>query len=140
MRATDLDALRQQLINHEGMRLFPYVDTVGKTSIGAGRNLTDRGISHAEARVLLDNDINHALDDLTVFPWFSLLDAVRQRVFVDLCFNMGLNRLMGFEKMLAASVAGQWETAATELLNSRYAQQVGDRAVRLATMLRTGQA
>ena len=140
MKSEDMEALRQQLILHENLRLFPYVDTVGKTSIGIGRNLTDRGISHAEARVLLDNDINSVLDDLTVFPWFSLLDAVRQRVFVDLCFNMGLNRLMGFEKMLAASVAGQWETAATELLNSRYAQQVGDRAVRLATMLRTGQA
>ena len=138
MKSEDMEALRQQLILHENLRLFPYVDTVGKTSIGIGRNLTDRGISHAEARILLDNDINAALDDLTVFAWFSLLDAVRQRVFVDLCFNMGLTRLLGFEKMLAAAVAGQWETAAAELLDSHYAQQVGDRAVRLAAMLRTG--
>ena len=138
MRATDLDALRQQLTAHENLRLFPYTDTVGKLTIGIGRNLTDRGISHAEARILLDNDINRTLDDLTVFAWFSLLDAVRQRVFVDLCFNMGLTRHLGFERMLAAAVAGQWETAAAELLDSRYAQQVGDRAVRLAAMLRTG--
>lgn len=139
MTSTDRDALRAQLTKHEGLCLFPYVDTVGKLTIGVGRNLTDRGISDAEARYLLDNDINIAINALTVFPWFPNLDPVRQCAFVDLCFNLGLARLRGFTKMLAAAERADWSLVATELLDSRFAAQVGQRAQTLATMLRTGQ-
>lgn len=122
------------------MRLTPYVDSVGKITIGCGRNLTDRGISEDEARQFLDTDINHAILDLTVFPWFPDLDQVRQRALVDLCFNIGLPRLKGFRKMLAAIERREWDVAAHELLDSRYAEQVGKRARTLAAMLRTGTA
>lgn len=135
---TSRDALRQQLIAHEGLRLKPYTDTVGKLTIGCGRNLHDRGITEAEARYLLDNDIDSAIADLLQFPWFSDMDPVRQRVFVDLCFNMGIVRLKLFTKMLDAVSRTDWPNAAAELLNSKYAQQVGQRAQTLATMLITG--
>lgn len=138
MTSTDREALRQQLIRHEGYRLLPYVDTAGKVTIGVGRNLTDRGISDAEVRYLLDNDITIAINALVVFPWFPDLDQIRQRVFVDLCFNMGLPRLRTFRRMLAAAERRDWGTAARELLESAYASQVGSRASTLATMLRTG--
>lgn len=138
MTSTQRDALRRQLLEHEGMRLTPYVDTVGKITIGVGRNLTDRGISEDEARIFLDADINHAILDLTVFPWFPDLDPVRQRAMVDLCFNIGLPRLKGFIKMLAAIQRQEWDRAARELVDSKYAQQVGPRAQTLAAMLRTG--
>lgn len=134
------DAIRQQLIAHEGLRLKPYTDTVGKLTIGVGRNLTDRGITEAEARYLLDNDINAALNDLQTLVFFPSLDPVRQRVFIDLCFNIGLSRLRGFTAMLDAVSRHDLATAATELLDSRYAVQVGPRAHTLAAMLRTGVA
>jgi lysozyme len=140
MTSTDRDALRQQLATHEGVRLFPYVDSVGKITIGIGRNLTDRGITDAEARLFLDADINSAIRDCTGFPWFPDLDPVRQRAIVDLCFNIGLPRLRGFTKMLTAMARSEWDAAAHELLDSRYAEQVGKRARTLAAMLRTGQA
>jgi len=140
MTSTDREALRQQLILHESVRLFPYVDSVGKITIGCGRNLTDKGISEAEARQFLDADINDAILDCTSFPWFPDLDVVRQRAVVDLCFNMGLTRLRGFVKMLAAIARQDWDGAAHELLDSAYAVQVGKRARTLAHMLATGEA
>jgi len=140
MTAAERDALRQQLIRHEGLRLFPYVDTVGKITIGVGRNLTDRGLSHHEVRALLDTDINDALNALAVFPWFTTLDPIRQRALVDLCFNLGLPRLRTFKNMLAALERRDWPRAARELLASRYASQVGRRAITIARMLETGEA
>ena len=116
-----------------------YRDSVGILTIGVGRNLEDRGISASEARMLLDNDIDDCINALATFPWFPDLDPVRQRVFVDLCF-MGIGRLRGFSKMLAATAARDWPTAAAELLDSKYATQVGQRARTLATMLETGVA
>ena len=140
MTAEHREALRLQLMQHEGVRLKPYRDTVGKLTIGVGRNLDDVGITDAEARYLLDNDINTAINSLVVFPWFPDLDPMRQRAFVDLCFNMGLSRLRGFVKMLAAAERRDWATCADELLASRYAVQVGPRARTIAAMLRTGEA
>lgn len=138
MTSTDRDALRSQLLKHEGLRLKPYTDSVGKLTIGIGRNLNDRGITEAEARYLLDNDINACIHDLLALTWFPDLDPIRQRVFVDLCFNLGIVRLQGFVKMLDYASRKDWPNAAAELLNSRYAQQVGQRAQTLATMLITG--
>lgn len=138
MTSADRDALRLQLIQHEGLRLKPYTDTVGKLTIGVGRNLSDRGITEAEARYLLDNDINGAIGDLLALTWFPDLDPIRQRVFVDLCFNLGIVRLKMFTKMLDAASRKDWPNAAAELLNSKYAQQVGQRAQTLAAMLITG--
>ena len=97
MTSEDLDALRQQLRLHEGLRLFPYVDTVGKTTIGCGRNLTDKGITIEEARFLLDHDITECLADLHSFGWFIGLDSIRQRALVDLRFNLGPIRFRGFQ-------------------------------------------
>lgn len=137
MTSEQRDALRRQLILHEGLERFPYTDTVGKLTIGVGRNLTDRGISDEEARYLLDNDINTCIAQLLEFPWFPDLDPIRQRVLVDLCF-MGIGTLREFTKMLTAIGQEEWPTAARELLDSRYARQVGRRARTLAIMLETG--
>ena len=138
MTSDQRDALRQQLRRHEGWEAKPYTDTVGKLTIGCGRNLTDRGLTDPEIRYLLDNDINDCINALTTFLWFPDLDPIRQRVFVDLCF-MGIGRLRGFVKMLAATERRDWPTAAAELRDSKYATQVGQRAVTLARMLETGE-
>lgn len=127
-----------QLIRHEGLKLLPYTDSVGKLTIGVGRNLTDVGISREEAIELLNNDIDHAVADLATFPWFTTLDAVRQRVMVDFRFNLGPRRFRSFKRMLSAMAKGEYETASVCMLDSVWADQVGKRALRLAEMMRTG--
>jgi len=135
----DRDRLRQQLIVHEGLRLFPYTDTVGKLTIGVGRNISDVGISRVEALLLLDNDIDRSVLDLhTHIPWVHDLDPVRQAVLVDMCFNLGWPRLSEFHNTLAAFKRKDWVSAAEGMRASKWAKQVGARAVRLRKMVLTG--
>lgn len=134
------DRIRAQLVNDEGCRLFPYVDTVGKWSIGVGRNLTDLGISRAEAMTLLENDIDHAEQALIAqWPWMRELDPVRYGVLVNLCFNLGARGLHGFQKFLAAVEARDWPKAAVEMADSLWAKQVGYRSMRLQRQLLSGE-
>lgn len=129
--------LREQLERDEGLRLKPYRDSVGKLTIGYGRNLDDRGITRGEAALLLDHDITDAWNDVeAAFPWSRHLSEPRMGVLVNMAF-MGIGRLRGFVKMLAAMQRRDWKTAAAELLDSKYHQQVGLRAERLAEQLRT---
>ena len=105
---------------------MPYVDTVGKTTIGWGRNLTDVGISYDEALYLFNNDVVHAENECyTHFSWFYALDEVRREVITMLCFNLGINGLLGFKLMLKAIERGDWTGAAWELSNSQWKTQVG---------------
>jgi len=128
--------LKEQLIIHEGIRLKPYRDSVGKLTIGIGRNLDDVGISHEEALYLLNNDIEKALSQASAFSWFDKLSDTRQAVIVDMVFNLGLRGVRRFTKMIAAIEAEDFETAATEMKNSRWYRQVGKRGERLAGMMR----
>lgn len=135
----NLDALKQELTRDEGRRFKPYKDTVGKTTIGVGRNLDDVGVSGDEIDLMLSNDISRSMMSLDqALPWWTSLSDARQRVMVNLCFNLGISRLMGFKNTLAAMQLGDYDKAAAELLDSTYAKQVGDRAKRLADMIRTG--
>ncbi len=136
--------LAEQLKRDEGLRLHPYSDTVGKVTIGIGRNLTDVGISAEEADYLLQNDIFRAQRDLRMrFPWVSGMSDVRRAVLENMTFNMGIAGLEKFHKMLLAAASGDWEEAAAEMLDSLWATQVGkepgQRAWRLAEQMRTGE-
>lgn len=135
------DLFIAELERDEGKRSKPYRDTVGKITIGIGRNLTDVGLSDDEIYYLLRNDIARAeagLDDK--LPWWRTLDEVRQRVLANMALNMGINGLLGFKNTLRAVQEGRWDEAATGMLNSMWAKQVGARAMRLADMMRTGNA
>jgi lysozyme len=133
--------LRALLVKHEGERLKPYRDTVGKVTIGVGRNLDDDGISADEATVLLDDDINRLWHELPgAIACFPSLDDVRQHVLMDMAFNMGVAGLLKFTKMLAAIEARDFSTAADEMLSSAWAREVGARATELATMMRVDAA
>lgn len=135
----NLTQLQKQLVLHEGCRLKPYRCTGGKLTIGIGRNLDDAGISRDEAMLLLRNDMARAIGAVrTELPWVDKLDDVRQRVLVDMAFNLGIDGLLAFKNTLAAVASGDYDRAATEMLNSRWAGQVGERARRLARMMRTG--
>ncbi len=135
----NIERLKAQLILHEGLKLKPYKDSVGKLTIGVGRNLDDKGITNNEAMMLLDNDIDDAYEDAkSLIASFNDIGDVRQRVLVDMSYNLGRSRLKGFKKMLAAVESGMFTTASREMLDSRWANQVGSRAERLAKMMKDG--
>ena len=128
------------LKKHEGVRLFPYHDTVGKLTIGIGRNLDDSGISMDEAEFLLMNDIHHFQGELRrAYPWFHLLLAARQDAITDLAFNVGLAGFAKFEATIAAIKRADYEGASRHMLASKWATQVGPRATDLATMVKSGE-
>ena len=130
----------RQLRLHEGERLFPYKCTAGRLTIGVGRNLDDRGITAEESAYLLSNDLDDYWERLEdALPWVSELDPVRQRVLLDMAFNLGMGGLLGFRKTLAAIKGKEYERAAGMMLDSRWATQVGYRAKRLSRMMFTGE-
>lgn len=135
----DRQKLLRSLLIHEGMRLHPYTDTAGKIGIGIGRNLTDTGISDDEAFGLAQNDITRACDVLDAnVPWWNNLDDARQNVLVEMCFNLGWTGLSKFRRMLDAAEHHDFNRAADEMMQSVWATQVGQRAVDLAHVMRTG--
>ena len=134
-----MHSIEDQLILHEGLRLKPYRCTAGKLTIGVGRNLEDKGISHDEAMLLLRNDIAEVTVQLEQFDWFRALGPVRRKVLVDMAFNLGMAGLLGFQKMIEALKQGDYEAAADEMVYSRWYRQVGERGRRLERMMRTGE-
>ena len=133
------EQLIEELKRDEGVVLTLYKCSAGKNTIGVGRNLDDRGITDDESDYLLSNDIDICIEELTNgFPWFVDLSDTRQRVMVNMCFNLGLSRLMGFKNFLAAMEAGEWDTAGVEMLDSKWAVQVGPRSTRLKDLVLEG--
>ena len=133
-----MPTIEEQLILHEGLKLKPYRCTAGKLTIGVGRNLDDKGISKEEALFLLRNDIHEVMDALEKHEWYLALDPIRQKVVIDMAYNLGVGGLLKFRKMIAALERGDYEGAADQMLDSRWAEQVGMRATRLAEMMRSG--
>lgn len=131
--------LVDELERDEALRLKPYQDSMGYLTIGVGRNLSTKGISRKEAICLLRNDIADALDQLDKhLPWWRGIDEVRQRVLANMCFNLGIERLLGFQKMLAALQKRDYEGAAEEMASSAWDREVGNRAARLIEAIRSG--
>lgn len=155
----DRHALIDQLILHEGMELKVYQDHLGIDTIGVGRNLQDRGITDGElsfmnklrpevydvgiteanARFLLSNDIDIVEKELLdAHPCIDRLDDVRIRVVLDMAFNMGIPRLRKFKNMWAGIHDGDYVRAALEMIDSRWAKQTKSRAIRLSDAMKTG--
>ena len=142
-----MKSLEDLLTLHEGLRLHAYDDATGKTlqrgdtltgnlTIGSGRNLSGNGLTKREVTSLFKNDVQSARKKARRYKWFEALNEVRQSVILSLLFNMG--SIDSFKKMRAAISVKNYELASIELLDSRYAEQVGDRAIVLADYLRTG--
>lgn len=130
------------LKSHEGKRNHAYQDIGGKWHIGIGRNIdpSGLGLSDEECSYLLDNDIVRVMRELaTAFPWYSQLDQVRQDALVMIAFNLGLTRLLKFQKALSALSENDYAKAKVEFLDSLWSQQVGHRAEVLSTMIETGE-
>jgi|TARA_R100000458_G_scaffold58953_1_gene68183 lysozyme len=132
----DKERLSKQLVIHEGLRLKPYRCTSDKLTIGVGRNIEDVGISEEESMFLLSNDIDRAYNECYAnFTWFSELSELQQEAMVNLIFNMGMSTFRKFKKTIQHMENKEYELAGAELLNSRYAEQVGQRAIEVANQL-----
>ena len=131
--------LKKLLIKHEGYKHKPYVDTVGKITIGVGRNLTDNGLSDDEILYLLQNDVDRTIEELsrTLSNW-DQLDDCRQIALIDMVFNLGLPRFKTFKKTIKYLEEFDFENASKEMLDSKWASDVGNRAIELSEIIRTG--
>ncbi len=129
--------LIEDLKRDEGFRSHPYKDTVGKLTIGYGRNLDDVGISEKEAAALLNHDIGTAIQEVNhAFPWVQEAPLAIKRGLYNMCFNLGISRLSGFVRMLASLEARSYRDAADHAMDSKWATQVGARAERIAELFR----
>ena len=135
--------LLEMLKRHEGVEKFAYRCSENKMTIGVGRNIDKHGglgLADDEIDYLLQNDIDRVVSELdNEYEWFSDLDTVRQDAMVDIAFNLGATRLRLFKNALTAMSVGDWNMAAEEWLDSRWARQVKGRATELVDMIRTGQ-
>jgi lysozyme len=125
----------------EGLRLTAYQDSVGVWTIGYGHTPATPGETWTQdqADAALGADIAAAergLDE--ALPWWRALDDVRQDVIVEMAFNLGVAGLLQFKIMLADLRAGAFGLAAAAMLMSRWADQVGDRAMRLSILMEKG--
>ncbi len=147
-----MNSIEKLLELHEGIKLKPYRDIVGKLTIGIGRNLDDVGISTEEAYELFDHDLQKVIIELQrTFNWWINLDHVRQAVLMDMCFNLGIGGLQKFYQTdpiklkngelytLNYVEKGDYKIASQHMLQSLWATQVKGRAVRLAKMMETGE-
>ena len=139
MRMYPIDEIAEALKFEEGFSAHCYICTAGAHTVGYGRNIDADGgigISEDEADYLLRNDIERTIEECKQWDWFDDLDPNRQSVMVQLCFQLGRPRLSNFKRMLSALADQDYEAAAIELLDSRFASQVPARANRLADRLR----
>ena len=139
--AAMLEKYQQMTKDFEGLRLKPYRCTAGKLTIGYGRNLDDIGISQAEANYMFQQDFARAVQDARKICEESDInpdDLIEQRFYVltDMVFNLGINGTRKFKKLLYALKKGLYDDAAKEMLDSQWAKQVGNRAVKLAVLMR----
>lgn len=135
----NLERAKHYTKRFEGLRLKPYTCPAGRLTIGYGHNLDDNGITEDIAVRLLDADLQAAEREVRQrFTHFYKLNEARQFVLVDMCFNMGAAKLFTFKKMFAALAKDEYPTAAKEMLNSKWARQVGNRAKTLCEIMKSG--
>ena len=131
----DMERLKRDITRREGLRLVVYDDHLGNPTIGVGR-LLSRGISETTAMQMLEEDIDIVLTELKQnLPWFNEMPEGVQEALVDLGFNLGVPRLLQFQLTLGFLQAHKFVDAAEELLRSRYATQVPNRANEIAELI-----
>ncbi len=134
-----MSKLIEQLKRHEGLKLKPYKCTAGKLTIGYGRNLDDVGITEIEAEDLLYHDLKKIKHNLSLRGFYVALSGARADAIDNMAFNIGISGLFKFKKMIAAIESQDYELAAKEMLDSKWAKQVPNRANELAEQMRTGE-
>ena len=133
----DIEKLKKQLIRHEARKLDVYKCSAGKLTVGIGHNLTDNGISGAVCRLMFQEDISRCSRELeTIFGHsFSLYPENIQLVLADMIFNLGFVRFNWFKKMIQAVRDRNWSEMSAQMEDSKWFNQVGERAVNLIKMV-----
>ena len=143
----DINKLREQLKIDEGVKYEVYDDHLGYKTFGIGHlvKTTDEeygapvGTPVSEKRVnsVFDKDVETYIDESKkVFGNLEDMPQEAQQVIVNMCFNMGAPRLSQFKKFIKAIHDEDWKTASVEMLDSRWASQVGVRANRLSDRIK----
>ena len=156
----DRDELVKMVALHEGIVLNVYQDHLGINTVGIGRNLDDRGITDGELLFMnktiddvYDNGLTEeeayylCMNDIAIVekelldskPVVNQLTDVRQMVLVDMAFNMGVPRLKLFKNMWMAIEKVNYPLACEEMIDSRWASQVGNRAMKLSLAMKNGE-
>ena len=140
----DVLAIAKPLIEaDEGKRLVAYQDSLGIWTNGVGHAhvAPDTVWTDQQADTVLSTDLFNAMHDLDFrLAWWRELDVVRAAVLLNMAFNMGVERLLGFHNTLTFIQDGNYAAASGGMLSSKWAKQVGARAARLARMMKTGVA
>jgi len=135
----DITRLKERIKRHEGCRLFPYRDTEGHLTIGYGHNL-EEGISQKTAEFILIEDVNNAIKDFELRIPEKVkrnLTPEGKEVLIEMIFQMGINKVLGFKKTLEAIAEKDTERVYKEMLDSRWAIQCPSRAKELAEIMKT---
>jgi len=137
-----LNHLIKEIKEDEGYREYVYTDSEGFPTCGYGHHLYPGSkINEVIANEFLRTDITGAINDFWTLPVEyrrGLEGEARKRVIINMIFNMGLSKVLKFKKMWRAVQAKDFPSAAKEMLDSKWARQVGNRAVRLARMMEEG--
>lgn len=134
----NFNQLTDELKRDEGFESRVYTCSAGKQTVGYGWNLEDMDMPEHIAELLLQHAIGKALEEAEKFPWFFELSESRQRVIINMIYNLGINRFKGFKKMIAAIERKEYFEAAAQMKDSLWYRQVGDRARRLIEMMLDG--
>ena len=132
--------LKNQLIRDEGDVPYAYQDSLGYWTIGVGFLIDKRKggrLPDAVRDFWLEYEINKTTAELEKrLPFFSALSQVRKDTLINMAFNLGVNGLLNFKKTIALMASGKHEAASSEMLDSQWARQVGQRANRLSQQWR----
>ena len=136
------EQLISKIVEHEGIKRFAYTDTLSYVSVGIGRCLDakkGKGLSVDECFYLLANDIKDLKSELSKFDWYNKQNYVRQGALIEMAFNLGVNGLINFKKMIVCLDGGNFESAAKEMADSTWATQIGiNRLKDLQSRIRLG--
>lgn len=134
-----IDKLMDQIKIHEGLSLKMYKCPSGYHTIGYGFNLDANEISLSMAEELLEIKAKEALElgFLIIHNWADL-SVNRQLVIADMIYNLGKRGFLQFKKFIAAIESYDFDWAADEMLDSKWAIQVKERARKLADQMRKG--
>ena len=144
----NIEALREQLKVDEGVKYEIYKDHLGYPTFGIGHLITENDPEHnktvgteiSEDRVneVFESDVAKFVSEAKIlFPDLDELPDVAQQVIVNMAFNMGRPRLSKFKNFIAGVNDRDWVRAAEEMMDSRWADQVGARATRLRNLILT---
>lgn len=130
--------LKQWIKDCEGYNEHPYMDNVGKMTIGYGRNLDTNGINRGEADLMFENDFNRSVSELKQYDWYRSQSYDVQCALINMCFNLGIYGLLEFQHMIDSLKAHDYQKAADDALESKWASQVGHRAIEVTDLMRQG--